>query len=202
MAKLVNIPRDTNKTKKQDIQAIVHRFRDAGWTHVPLRTAYAQTIMVSPDSDKRYVMKIASDCGWMNFIAWAAEPAQQASPHLPKIAAIRQFRYRNGDGFVCCVMERLESASGFDPDNHDYDPVLFGGDGDPQRRRRALARALFACSNEPRQLTKQDASLPKTLIKIYNKMVKALGRPNDLHYGNMMLRGETVVLLDPYAPYA
>lgn len=177
-------------------------FRRKGWTEFPNsgQGMYVVAMFLSPDGTR--VAKLAdlqTRDGWPLFAQWACTTT---SPHLPKFYTARTLR---GEWFLG-IMERLQPLPIGDFRDLDFPDSSDHLDDDMRAKLRdadLLARATIRHWENP------DSLMGKALLlRIASKTMRAFGRAlikqfngqaADLHCGNVMLRGDTLVVIDPYA---
>ena len=153
-------------------------------------------------SSGNVVVKISKgkpDRCWMIFAQYAR---QNPNPHLPKIGKISTPRIDNTEYFIVF----LEKLDNFDPrhynltqgqwgsmihDAHiammdgDWERIYNSSDVDPEYEDYFLYR------------DKIPQSFWKTVNTLYHNLPEGCGP--DMHFGNIMARGNTPVIIDPYA---
>jgi len=173
------------------VNKIVDWFCEKGWFELSQggnEGAFCIALLASPDL--KMVAKISQpECDGLidmypDFAKWVCT---QNNPHFPKIYSARALRCY--DLFIT-IMERL-------------DHVDIGGIYDYKNGNR------YSISDTDKQaLTLTDCARFKdfsevagfgigTLTKAITKLVDKFGFPTDLHLGNVMRRGDTLVITDP-----
>ncbi|RYD65188.1 MAG: hypothetical protein EOP83_07935 [Verrucomicrobiaceae bacterium] len=138
-----------------------------------------------PSFKGRYVLKVFRDPMYEAFLGYCAKHPQ--NPHLPKIV-----------GKVMPIgklahMVRIERLQ-------DMPKQLFVN----LKLDRIVASLEWPPTSHPEQMALQNAIQQGNLHSLYTTLMSLTqakpGRGRiDLHYGNFMLRGETIVISDPYA---
>lgn len=131
--------------------------------------------------------------GWIPFARSVLDFGRN-NPHLPRIYALMQFgQPRASDSFYVAVMERLYVRGG---GSLDYSAPVVGDV--------SAATALSICRE---YLTASRGTEPSSIRKLPPALVSALdmiranadGFAIDLHSGNVMFRGDTFVIIDPFS---
>lgn len=169
-----------------------------GWRPLLLAGGYfTRVVLVNHDWTK--VCKISGNYAgngardsFKDFALWAAT---QNSLHLPKIYRVGELRKF---GLFVTVMERLdrvrevvsEVSYGWQPDVllHPYE--------------KDVIQLHYASNRDQLREDYFTKFTAKGLARIMRKMVDKFGIPNDLHFGNIMVRNGCAVILDPYANFS
>jgi hypothetical protein len=173
------------------VNKIVDWFCERGWFELSQgdnQGAFCVALLASPDL--KMVAKISQpECDGLvdlypDFAKWVCT---QNNPHFPKIYSARSLRYYD---LFLTIMERLdhvnlskiyEFANGNCPvlDEVDYQ-----------------AYKLTQCARH-KDFSEIMGYGVGTLTKAVIKFVDTFGNPTDLHLGNVMRRGNTLVITDP-----
>ena len=144
----------------------------------------------SSDTDK-IVIKIdkgKKDPAYMRFADFCH---QNKSIHLPKMGKIREF-----DGFFVLPMEKLEKGSGKDfTDASIWMNMIFS----EYHNEEAEPEYSQYDNSLPSKYRSQKDGLIDIIIKLAN--YRSEDHMFDLHDGNIMSRGDTLVIIDPYAAF-
>ena len=183
------------------INRIADWFCERGWHVIDQNLQGVFTRKIIASNDGTMIAKISGpdnsvwtdgDCSdtYPLFAQWAAT---QNNPHLPKIYQARSLaRY---DLFLT-IMERLEHLDYSKiEESVRYDDV----DSLPEERQ-AKTAGYIRLALEYQNLGILAGQKFRSLVDCIVRMADRFGAlPNDLHSGNMMLRGNTLVLSDPYS---
>jgi len=187
-------------TEQGYINIIADWFCQRGWYVVDQKLPGVFTRKIFASNDGTMIAKISGPDAdiWSAdtrdayplFAQWAAT---QNNPHLPKIYQARSLKRYN---LFLTVMERLEHL-----DYETIEDCAYHGNVEslPEARQAKTAgyvrKAMF-CKNLGFIAGKNFQSLVDCIVR----MADHFGcLPTDLHAGNMMLRGNTLVLSDPYS---
>jgi hypothetical protein len=177
-------------------------FQNRGWVSFNGSSdgIYVVAMFVSPDGKR--IAKFAdleTRDGWPEYACWACT---QNNPHVPKFYTARTLRY----GWFLGIMERLQPLPIDDYSDLDY--AEYSDHLDDEMRAtlldaRLLERAVLKIWGQPNSLMAQ-ALIMRMGCKTFRAFARALiaqfkGNAADCHCGNIMLRGKTLVVIDPYA---
>lgn len=192
-------------TERKYVQRFTRPFINRGWTQDESADGYfTRCLLVSPDG--KSVMKISGGTydgethvrdAFNDFVLWAIT---QTTPHLPKIYRVGSLRKFN---LFVTVMERLERLPrtinsemwAACPEYRKYEIP----EGTKNRELLVLLKLNSMQHDHNKDISTATKQLSFSLGRFVKKMVDTLGWPNDLHSGNIMLRGNTPVILDPYS---
>lgn len=183
------------------VNRIADWFCERGWYVIdqPLKGVFTRKILAS--NDGKMIAKISGPDNsiWTSgdtsdtyplFAAWAT---MQNNPHLPKIYQARSLTRYN---LFLTIMERLEHL--------DYsaieDAAYYGTVESLPEERQAKTAGMIRVALDSQNLGLLAGQKFRSLVDCIVRMADHFGcLPNDLHSGNMMLRGNTLVLTDPYS---
>ena len=182
----------------------------------------------TPSSSTVIKISTLEDVCWLRYAKWAMK--QPANPHLPKIDSIRTYKTKNGTLFVARI-ERLKEVKhyfdkvitqiGREKDPKKVGEMLWVGMlAHPDLESllnssnivRSLARSNVAHLPQYMEISTremilrllQNASktkLAQTVKQAHSHILKNPRCYEDLHDGNVMMRGDTIVIMDPAAMY-
>lgn len=157
------------------------------------------TVFSRPGSNDVYKLYTAKDTGYTRFLKYVM--ANQDNPHLPKIKGspkqIKMPKNKNsleGKDWILVRMERLDPHTDADPYFGRIKAVIDGLEYDTPD---LLARRESAKGANFRYIANNYPDLLKVLVWIVDNNTQ-ISRP-DLHDENVMQRGDTVVIIDPYS---
>lgn len=141
-----------------------------------LGSGYFSTVYQHPYNADKVIKVGYGDHAYLNFARWAMRKENRNNPHLPKILALKE----KGDGDFVAVIERLGK--------------LDGTAGIAQTIKREYYS--IKCGD----LSSINDASPR-LAKTINDIQSTFGNQHsiDMHPGNYMMRGDTVVITDPIA---
>jgi hypothetical protein len=183
----------------ETLRRYIRFFEGKGWTRFDSRHGgmYVVALLVSPDGSRiaKFADTLTTD-GWPDYAAWACT---QNNPHIPKFYTARTLR----DGWFLGIMERLTPL----PIN-DYSDLAFNDSLDDDMRALLWDAKLLndAVSDAWGRTDSLRAKL--SILRMGSKTLRAFaraliaqfnGNAADCHCGNIMLRGNTLVVIDPYA---
>lgn len=159
---------------------VIERFLfKRGWKHFRQNSEGLYTVRLYISHDRSCVCKISN--GYSDFYpTWIAWCATQSNPHLPRVYVARSIL--NGEFFLT-IMEKLTHL----PEIYDRDE--YAGIHFP-------AKFIDRCDVDFASLS---AFGYGKLVKIITKAFAKFGHFTDCHDGNMMMRGDTLVITDPYS---
>ena len=182
------------------INMLVDFFEQRGWYAIDQKCLGVFTRAILASNDGKMIAKISGPdnvTGWDDnrdtypmFAQWAAT---QNNPHLPKIYQARSLaRY---DLFLT-IMERLEHL-----DFNEIESAVYNGNVESlPEKRNAKTAGYIRVALDSQNLGILAGQKFRSLVDCIIRMVDHFGcLPTDLHAGNMMLRGNTLVLSDPYS---
>lgn len=178
-------------TRAGYVNRIVDFFCERGWCEISQGNnegAFCIALLLSPNG--KMVAKISQpECDGLKdlypeFAKWACT---QNSPHFPKIYSARSLRCYD---LFLTIMERLDHVD----INRIYD--YSSGHVATLDAVDYQAYKLTECARH-RDFSEIAGFGIGTLNKAINKFVDTFGKPNDLHLGNVMRRGQTLVITDP-----
>ena len=187
-------------TETAYINKIVDWFGARGWAVVTPELSGNFTRAILESFGGKMIAKISGpdrgsfagegDDAYPLFATWAAT---QNSPHLPKIYQARSLkRY----GLFLTIMEKLDHI----PNVSDVEYAVCSFDVDGIRNPVARNAATVSLAVRRKNLGYMSGVAFRNVTSIIIKMVDTFGcLPTDLHAGNIMLRGNTVVITDPYS---
>lgn len=180
-----------------------------------------------PGAETVIKVSTSEDTCWLRYAKWAMK--QPDNPHLPKIYSLKTYKTRSGTLFVA-RMEKLTEAIDYftkylDRVGREKDPKrigailwvgLLGYDNVQDMLHdssvlRSLANSTvrkqyFPDATVPQIVTHllsaaKRTKLAQTVKQAHTYILKNPMCYEDLHLGNVMMRGETVVIMDPAAMY-
>jgi hypothetical protein len=183
------------------INIIADWFCQRGWYEIPQKVSGVFTRKILASNDGRMIAKISGPDRsiWTSgdtsdtyplFATWAAT---QNNPHLPKIYQARSLsRY----SLFLTIMERLEHL-----DYSAIEDAAYRGDVDSlPEDRQAKTAGYIRMALDSENLGLLAGQKFRSLVECIVSITDHFGcLPNDLHAANMMLRGNTLVLSDPYS---
>jgi hypothetical protein len=177
------------------VNKIVDWFCERGWFELSqgnCQGAFCVALLASPDL--KMVAKISqAECDGLvdlypDYAKWVCT---QNNPHFPKIYSARSLRCY--DLFIT-IMERLDHVN----IERISEAMTYGGRLNPAMLSDVdnHAKIVVQCANKQNWSEVVGLKIA-TLTKAVTKMVETFGNPNDLHLGNVMRRGNTLVITDP-----
>lgn len=166
------VARDILEESRDYALASERRWREFGYK--PLGSGHYSVAMEHPDKTRDTVIKIGRDPtdSWLAFAVYAM---CNPAPVFPTIISIKLY-----SRFYIVEMEKLTATP-----SHIH----------TEFRDKWVMSKDIAYEWWKEQLTASD-------LEAVRSMEQVLGRPNDVHPGNVMYRGEQAVLIDPYADAA
>lgn len=183
------------------VNIVADWFCNRGWYEIPQTVSGVFTRKILASNDGKMIAKISGpdlsvwtsgDCSdtYPLFATWAAT---QNNPHLPKIYQARSLSRYN---LFLTIMERLEHL-----DYSAIEDAAYRGDIDSlPENRQAKTAGYIRMALDSKNLGLLAGQKFRSLVECIVSIADHFGAlPNDLHAGNMMLRGNTLVLSDPYS---
>jgi hypothetical protein len=188
-------------TESGYVNIIADWFCNRGWYEIPQKVTGVFTRKILASNDGTMIAKISgSDRSiWTSgdtsdtyplFATWAAT---QNNPHLPKIYQARSLSRYN---LFLTIMERLEHLDYSAIEDATYYCDIESLPEDRQAKTAAYIRVALDSQNLGMLSGQKFRSLVECIVSITDHFGCL---PNDLHSANMMLRGNTLVLSDPYS---
>jgi hypothetical protein len=181
-----------------------------------------------PGDDSIIKISTQEDACWLRYAKWVMK--QPANPHLPRITSLRTYKTPNGTLFVARVeklaevahyFEKIEKQIGREKDPKKVGEMLWVGmlayDElshllDSSNIVRSLARSNIVTLPQFTAMSTREiiarllqsarqTKLAQTVRQAHNYILKNTMCFADLHAGNVMMRGDTIVIMDPAAMY-
>lgn len=188
-------------SQSSDIENFYHRLKNQGYKDQILGRGIFGLVFHRPNTpDAVYKAFLRGDRGYMKYLKFALE--NQHNPHVPKIIGKPlSFALENGTQVVLVKLERLDEL---DPnDSPNYNQFL---------KLTSILNSLSFLDNpfydsdskkKEKEFLQQRKQQYPTLYDIAQQIVKLSHKSRmqdvDLHSGNVMMRGNTLVVTDPYA---
>ena len=183
------------------------KLRNAGWREAG--QGVFGTVFLNPN--KPYVLKLFKvDHAYQRFLKLIR--SQPDNPHFPKL---RGLPMKVNDEYSAVRMEKLEKHQGHEKERHqeakaDLDAYLSYSSDLRQRirdlrdakdpaRQEHIHNKIREINKKLEPIIKERPELVKSIDDIYHKVIKPTGANFDLHGGNIMWRGKTMVITDPVA---
>ena len=150
-------------------------------------------MMLLQSPDEKMVAKFSyspDECAgndfYPEFAKWAI---LQNNPHLPKMYQCRSMRYY---GVFLTIMEKLTHCNVHAIEDHDYDYNTLNAID-------TKIHVLVTACRVKNINTLSALNIGRLTRTLVDMVAKFGGFPTDLHAGNVMLRGNTIVITDPYS---
>lgn len=193
----------SNSKRLEKLNRYTEFFFRRGWTTYTPETEgiFATRLLTSPDN--KWVAKFCDAGPWSadGFPAFATWAVTQTNPHLPVFKTVRRLR----GGWFLSIMERLTplpcSYSELPYYSKNFSDEIISAMWDARNFDKASREAWLANEGD------RKANVGRYLGRIASKPMRALlvmlekrfgGYACDTHEGNVMLRGTTPVVIDPY----
>lgn len=190
--------------QSKDIDSFVNALEESDYNVKKLGQGVFGVVFDKPGSRDVYKVFTARDKGYIDFLKYVK--ANQDNPHLPRIYGgimranmpLNDVSYQGKD-WIIVRMEKLQPAGKIYPDELDMARYMQYAPVQKPSEKEWSSKAHQLAAKKAWELKEEFPQLAEVLDWIVANQDESTGKYLDLHDENIMRRGDTVVIIDPYS---